>query len=64
MFVRRGAKWVRLYDNVQKTDWESSVFGSVEGFVNQLGKDQVSNDEFDIRQPLSGAGVNIKKNTE
>ena len=64
LFVRRGAKWVRLYDNVQKTDWESSVFGSVEGFVNQLGKDQVSNDEFDIRQPLSGAGVNIKKNTE
>ena len=52
-FVRRGAKWVRLYDNINENTWDRNTFGSVDEFVNQLGKDSVNNEEFDVRQSLN-----------
>ncbi len=60
LFVRRGAKWVRLYDNVQKTDWDANVFGSVEAFVNNLGKDSTDNEDWEVRQALSKTGKTKK----
>ena len=53
LFVRRGAKWVRLYDNINENTWDRNTFGSVDEFVNQLGKDSVNNEEFDVRQSLN-----------
>jgi len=55
LFVRRGSKWVRLYDNITTRTWDDSVYSTVEDFVNQMGKDSVHNDEFDVRTPLSQA---------
>ena len=62
LFVRRGSKWVRLYDNVATSTWDRNTFGSVEEFVNQLGKDSVDNEDFDVRQSLHNV-AKTKKTT-
>lgn len=49
LFVRRGAKWVRLFDNVTTKTWDNRVFGTVDEFVNAMGTDAVDNQEFDVR---------------
>ena len=60
LFVRRGAKWVRLYDNITTTTWDSKTYGTVGDFVNTLGQDSVNNQSFDVQQPLSQVFKNKK----
>ena len=53
LFVRRGSKWVRLYDNVPGTQtWTNRTYNA-DTFVNNTQKNVVNNKEFDERQALS-----------
>ena len=53
MFVRRGSKWVRLYDNVPGTQsWTNRTYNG-DTFINNSLTDSVGNQEFPQKQGLS-----------
>lgn len=53
LFVRRGSKWVRLYDNVPGTQsWTNRTYNG-DTFINNQSTDSVGNSEFPQKQGLS-----------
>jgi len=53
LFVRRGTKWHRLYDNVPGTKTWSERTYNAESFVNDAKTAIIDSEEFNERQPLS-----------
>lgn len=54
LFVRRGTKWHRLYDNISEQTWSDRTYnGST--FINNERTTVANSEEFNERQPLSGA---------
>jgi hypothetical protein len=52
LFVFRGSRWHRLYDNVNDVTWSDRTFNA-SGFVNNNNTTIVDNQEFPERQPIS-----------
>ena len=53
LFVRRGTKWQRLYDNIPGTrTWSENTYNA-ETFVNETDTAIIDSEEFEERQPLS-----------
>ena len=53
LFVRRGTKWHRLYDNVPGTKTWSERTYNAESFINDANTAIIDSEEFNERQPLS-----------
>jgi hypothetical protein len=52
LFVYRGSRWHRLYDNVSETTWSDRTYNA-SGFIDNNNTTIVDNQEFPERQPLS-----------
>jgi hypothetical protein len=52
LFVRRGSKWHRLYDNVTDQTWSDKTYNA-SGFINNNATTIVDNIETPEKQPLS-----------
>jgi hypothetical protein len=52
LFVFRGSRWHRLYDNVSDVTWSDRTYNA-SGFINNNNTTIVDNQEFPERQPLS-----------
>ena len=52
LFVYRGSRWHRLYDNVDDTTWSDRTFNA-SGFIDNTATTVVDNQEFPERQALS-----------
>ena len=52
LFVYRGSRWQRLYDNVNDTTWTDRTFNA-SGFIENLATTVVDNKEVPERQALS-----------
>lgn len=56
LFVYRGSRWHRLYDNISDTTWSDRTYNASQ-FVNNNNTTVVDNQEFPEKQPLSSALV-------
>ena len=54
LFVRRGSKWQRLYDNVTAQTWSEKTYNA-EPFINNDATTVVADKEFSERQAISKA---------
>ena len=54
LFVRRGSKWQRLYDNVTAQTWSEKTYNA-EPFINNDATTVVTDREFSERQAISKA---------
>lgn len=52
LFVRRGSKWHRLYDNVTEQTWSDRTYNA-STFINNQATTIIDDQEFPERQPLS-----------
>ena len=52
LFVFRGSRWQRLYDNVDETTWSGRTLNAAD-FINNTNTTVVGNQEFPERQALS-----------
>jgi hypothetical protein len=52
LFVFRGSRWHRLYDNITEDEWSNKTYNAGE-FINNNNTTVVDNQEFEERQPLS-----------
>ena len=52
LFVRRGSKWHRLYDNITEQTWSDRTYNA-SGFINNDATTVVNNQETPEKQPLS-----------
>jgi len=52
LFVYRGSRWNRLYDNVTDVTWSDRTYNA-SSYVNNSATTIVDNQEFNERQPLS-----------
>lgn len=52
LFVYRGSRWHRLYDNIDETTWSDRTFNA-SGFIDNTATTVVDNEEFPERQALS-----------
>ena len=52
LFVRRGSKWHRLYDNITEQTWSDKTYNA-SGFINNNATTIVDNTETPEKQPLS-----------
>lgn len=52
LFVRRGSKWHRLYDNVESNTWSDRTYNASD-FINNDATTIVDNKETPEKQPLS-----------
>ena len=52
LFVRRGSKWHRLYDNVTEQTWSDRTYNA-SSFINNKATTIIDDQEFPERQPLS-----------
>jgi hypothetical protein len=52
LFVFRGSRWHRLYDNITEGEWSNKTYNAGE-FINNNNTTVVDNQEFEERQPLS-----------
>jgi len=52
LFVRRGSKWHRLYDNVTEQTWSDRTYNA-SSFINNQATTIIDDQEFPERQPLS-----------
>lgn len=52
LFVRRGSKWHRLYDNITEQTWSDRTYNA-SGFINNNATTIVDNIETPEKQPLS-----------
>ena len=52
LFVFRGSRWQRLYDNVSDVTWSDKTYLASD-FTNNTNTTIIDNDEFEERQPLS-----------
>lgn len=53
LFVFRGSRWHRLYDNITEGEWSNKTYNAGD-FINNNNTTVVDNQEFPERQPLSG----------
>jgi hypothetical protein len=53
MFVRRGSKWERSYENVNTKTWQERTYNASTFILNDQQTSIVGNEEFLTRQPLS-----------
>jgi len=56
LFVFRGSRWHRLYDNVEKDTWSDRTYNA-SGFINNDNTTIVDNKEFPEKQALSKIGT-------
>jgi len=61
LFVYRGSRWHRLYDNINDTTWSDRTYNA-SGFIDNPNTTIVNNQEFPERQPLSQIGI-VKSNS-
>lgn len=61
LFVYRGSRWHRLYDNINDTTWSDRTYNASQ-FVDNNSTTIVNNQEFPERQPLSQIGT-VKSNS-
>jgi len=52
LFVRRGSKWHRLYDNINDQTWSNSTYNASR-FINNDATTIINNEEVPEKQPLS-----------
>ena len=52
LFVYRGSRWNRLYDNVTDVTWSDKTYNA-SSYINNNSTTVVDNKEFNERQPLS-----------
>ena len=52
LFVYRGSRWNRLYDNVTDVTWSDKTYNA-SSYINNDSTTVVDNKEFNERQPLS-----------
>jgi len=52
LFVFRGSRWHRLYDNIENNEWADKTYNAGQ-FVNNENTTVIDNQEFPERQPLS-----------
>jgi len=52
LFVYRGSRWNRLYDNVADVTWSDKTYNA-SSYINNDSTTIVNNEEFNERQPLS-----------
>jgi len=52
MFVRRGNKWHRLYDNVTEQTWTDKTYNASD-YIFENGTSIFDDREFDALQPMS-----------
>lgn len=52
LFVRRGSKWHRLYDNINDQTWSNSTYNASQ-FINNDATTIINNEEVPEKQPLS-----------
>lgn len=52
LFVFRGSRWHRLYDNIEDTTWSDRTYNA-SSFIENPNTTVVDNQEFPERQPLS-----------
>lgn len=52
LFVYRGSRWNRLYDNINETTWSDRTYNA-SSFIDNNNTTVVDNQEFAERQPLS-----------
>lgn len=54
LFVYRGSRWHRLYDNVEEKTWSDRTYNASQ-FIDNDNTTVVNNEEFPEKQPLSSA---------
>jgi hypothetical protein len=52
MFVRRGTKWHRLYDNITEQTWTDKTYNASD-YIFENGTSIVEDREFESLQPMS-----------
>ena len=52
MFVRRGSKWNRNYDNVTEKTWVDRTYNASD-YITENGKTMVNDKEFNTKQAIS-----------
>lgn len=53
LFVRRGSKWERRYDNIPGKTWEERTYNASTFIFDKEQTSVVGNEEFNTKQPLS-----------